>query len=150
MHGRGYISHFRICLYTIQCTILFLISPEKYTKLYYISHIWHILEQKLYLLPFGECQGSCRLNYVMIPPIDAAAALAASMSGDANLRLVMSVPRCSLRRRSGARQPRHARARQHAARGSAPLISCVARRGLGAARSGRDSRLADRTGKLDL
>jgi hypothetical protein len=24
----------------------------------------------------GECQGSCRLNYVMIPPIDEAAALA--------------------------------------------------------------------------
>src|ERR1700738_605668 len=34
--------------------------------------------------------------------------------------------------------------------GSAPPISCVARRGLGAARSGRESRLADRTGKLDL
>jgi hypothetical protein len=25
----------------------------------------------------GACQGSCRLNYVMIPPIDEAAALAA-------------------------------------------------------------------------
>jgi len=25
----------------------------------------------------GECQGSCRLNYVMIPPIDEAAVLAA-------------------------------------------------------------------------
>src|SRR5512142_1588622 len=25
------------------------------------------------LRPSGECQGSCRLNYVMIPPIDAAA-----------------------------------------------------------------------------
>ena len=25
----------------------------------------------------GECQGSCRLNYVMIPSIDAAAVLAA-------------------------------------------------------------------------
>ena len=34
--------------------------------------------------------------------------------------------------------------------GSAPPISFVARRGLGAARSGRESRLADRTGKLDL
>jgi len=34
--------------------------------------------------------------------------------------------------------------------GSAPPIPCVARRGLGAARSGRESRLADRTGKLDL
>jgi hypothetical protein len=103
---------------------------------------------------FGECQGSCRLNYVMIPPIDEAAALAASMSGDANFRLVMSVPRCSLRRRSGARHPRHARARQGALRvaagGSAPPISCVALRGLGAARSGRESRLTDRTGKQDL
>jgi hypothetical protein len=27
--------------------------------------------------PLGECQGSCRLNYVMIPPIDDAAVLAA-------------------------------------------------------------------------
>jgi hypothetical protein len=27
----------------------------------------------------GECQGSCRLNYVMIPPIDEAAVLAAQM-----------------------------------------------------------------------
>ena len=34
--------------------------------------------------------------------------------------------------------------------GSAPPISFVARRGLGTARSGRESRLADRTGKLDL
>jgi hypothetical protein len=34
--------------------------------------------------------------------------------------------------------------------GSAPPISCVARRGLGVARSGRESRLADRTGKLNL
>jgi hypothetical protein len=106
------------------------------------------------VLVLGECQGSCRLNYVMIPPIDEAAVLAAQMSGDANLRLVMSVPRCSLRRRSGARQPRHARARQGALRvaagGSAPPISFVALRGLGAARSGRESRFADRTGKLDL
>src|SRR4051812_10220035 len=38
----------------------------------------------------GECQGSCRLNYVMIPPTDEAAALAAQLSVDANLRLVMS------------------------------------------------------------
>src|ERR1700728_2316896 len=37
-----------------------------------------------------------------------------------------------------------------AAGGSAPPISCVALRGLGAARSGRESRLADRTGKQDL
>src|ERR1700712_1970536 len=89
----------------------------------------------------------------MIPPTDEAAALAAQMSGDANLRLVPSVPRCSLRRRSGARHPRQL-VRQGALRvvpgGSAPPISCVARRGLGAARSGRESRLADRTGKLDL
>src|SRR5215471_15204543 len=34
--------------------------------------------------------------------------------------------------------------------GSAPPISFVARRVLGAARSGRESRLAGRTGKLDL
>ena len=34
--------------------------------------------------------------------------------------------------------------------GSAPPISFVARRGLGAARSGRESRLADRTGKPNL
>src|SRR3954447_25395619 len=34
--------------------------------------------------------------------------------------------------------------------GSAPPISFVALRGLGAARSGRESRLTDRTGKLDL
>ena len=34
--------------------------------------------------------------------------------------------------------------------GSAPPIPYVARRGLGVARSGRESRLADRTGKLDL
>ena len=33
--------------------------------------------------------------------------------------------------------------------GSAPPISCVVRRGLGAARSGRESRLADRTGKCE-
>src|ERR1700709_2591329 len=32
----------------------------------------------------------------------------------------------------------------------APPLSFVALRGLGAARSGRESRLADRTGKLDL
>ena len=54
----------------------------------------------------GECQGSCRLNYVMVPPIDEAAVLAAQMSGDANLRLVMSVPR--LRRRT----PRPSRRRR--------------------------------------
>src|SRR5208283_2399801 len=62
--------------------------------------------------------------------------------------------RCSLRRRSGARQPRHARAQQGALRvaagGSAPPISFVALRGPGAARSGRESRLAGRTGKQDL
>ena len=34
--------------------------------------------------------------------------------------------------------------------GSAPPISFVARRALGTARSGRESRLADRTGKPDL
>ncbi len=72
----------------------------------------------------GECQANCRLSYVMIPPIDEAAALAAEISVDANRRLVMSVPRCSLRSRSGARQPRLARARQGALRvaagGSAP------------------------------
>jgi hypothetical protein len=34
--------------------------------------------------------------------------------------------------------------------GSAPPISCVARRGLGAPRSGRESRFADRTGKQNL
>src|SRR5215472_14115574 len=33
--------------------------------------------------------------------------------------------------------------------GSAPPLSFVARRGLATARSGRESRLADRTGKLD-
>src|ERR1700733_4344378 len=34
--------------------------------------------------------------------------------------------------------------------GSAPPIPCVARRGVGIARSGRESRFADRTGKLHL
>ena len=34
--------------------------------------------------------------------------------------------------------------------GSAPPFPSVARRGLGGARSGRESRLADRTGKRDL
>ncbi len=48
------------------------------------------------LVKGGECQRSCRLPFVTIFPI---------------LRLVTSVPRCSLRRRSGARHPRHARAR---------------------------------------
>jgi hypothetical protein len=33
----------------------------------------------LTLLAIGECQGSCRLYYVMIPPIDEAAVLAAQM-----------------------------------------------------------------------
>src|SRR5262249_61588315 len=56
----------------------------------------------------------------------------------------MSLPRCSLRGRSGAR---HARA---AARGSAPPIPDAARRARGDARSGRESRLTDRTGKLGL
>src|ERR1700680_4215225 len=35
----------------------------------------------------GECQGSCRLNYVMIPPIDEAAVVAAQMSEVADPRL---------------------------------------------------------------
>src|SRR4051812_15993510 len=87
----------------------------------------------------GECQRSCRRPFVTIFPI---------------LRLLKSVPRCSLRRRSGARHPRHARARQGALcvapGGSTPPISCVALRGLSAPRSGRESRRADRTGKLDF
>src|SRR5689334_12681257 len=37
-----------------------------------------------------------------------------------------------------------------AAGGCAPLITCAARRGVSAARSGRESRPAGRTGKLDL
>ena len=36
-----------------------------------------------------------------------------------------------------------------AAGGCAPLFPCVARRSLGTARSGRESRCADRTGKRD-
>src|SRR5277367_1641258 len=43
--------------------------------------------------------------------------------------------------------PCHAR---DAARGSAPPIPYAARRGLGDARSGRESRLTDQTGKLSL
>jgi hypothetical protein len=45
---------------------------------------------------------------------------------------------------------RDRRALRVAAGGSAPPISFVALRGLGAARSGRESRFAIRTGKLDL
>jgi hypothetical protein len=40
----------------------------------------------------------------MIPPIDEAGAFAAQMSGDADVQLAASVPRYSLRRRSGARK----------------------------------------------
>lgn len=47
----------------------------------------------------GECQRGCRLPFVTIFPI---------------LRLIMSVPRRSLRRMFGARHPRDARARQSA------------------------------------
>ena len=43
--------------------------------------------------------------------------------GGLALRLVRSVPRCSLRGRSGARHPRHARAQGCAARGSGWLRS---------------------------
>jgi hypothetical protein len=60
------------------------------------------------------------------------------------------VPQRSLRGRSGARHPRRARAPRRlrvAPGGSAPPIPCVARRGHGGARSGRESRLFDRTGK---
>jgi hypothetical protein len=51
---------------------------------------------------------------------------ACKWSGDGVvLRLVRSVPRCSLRGRSGARQPRHARAKERAARGSGWLRSSL-------------------------
>jgi len=75
------------------------------------------------------------------------------VSGGAHLWCVESVPRCSLRRRCGARHPRHARAMRCAARGygwlrASHLLRCAA--WLGVARSGRESRLANRTGKLDL
>ena len=85
----------------------------------------------------GECQRSCRLPFVTISPI---------------LRLGPSVPRCSPRGRSGARHPRHARAEAGAARGSGWLrashpLRCAPRRGV--ARSGRESRRPDRTGKRD-
>ena len=66
------------------------------------------------------------------------------------LRLMRSVPRCSLRGRSGARQPRHARAKDRAARGSGRLRSSLPLRCAprpGGARSGRESRVTDRTGK---
>src|SRR5271163_1775367 len=63
---------------------------------------------------------------------------------DVKTRLALSLPRCSLRGRSGAR---HARG---AARGSAPPIPYAARRSLGDNRSGRESRPTDRTGKLSL
>ena len=43
--------------------------------------------------------------------------------GGLTLRLGWSVPRCSLRGRSGARHPRHARAKERAARGSGWLRS---------------------------
>jgi DNA replication protein DnaC len=59
-------------------------------------------------------------------------------------RLAVSLPRCSLRGRSGAR---HARG---AARGSAPPIPYAARRGRAMPRSGRESGFFDRTGKLSL
>ena len=102
------------------------------------------------LEPVGECQGSCRVICVTIRLIDEVAAHATQTFGDLIRRLVMSVPWCSLRRRSGARHPRHARAQKAALRvaagGSAPLFSFVARHGLGAARSGRESRFSDRTG----
>ena len=55
--------------------------------------------------------------------------------------------------KSGARHPRHARAPgalRVAAGGSAPPIPFVAPRGLDAARWGRESKCADRTGKPDL
>jgi hypothetical protein len=57
-------------------------------------------------------------------------------------RAVMISPR--------SRPSRHARAPRRlrvAPGGSAPPIPCVARRGHGGARSGRESRLSDRTGK---
>jgi hypothetical protein len=102
-------------------------------------------------LDAGECQGSCRLDFVTITPNDEAAAVAAWVCGEANLGLVVSVPRRSLRRRSGARQ---ARAIGRAVRGCGWLCSSHLlrgdRRGLGVARSGRESRFTDRTGKRDL
>ena len=67
------------------------------------------------------------------------------------------MPRCSLRRRCSARHPRHAHAprKGRAARGSgwlraSPPLPSPPRRGLLFARSGRESRFADRTGKLGL
>lgn len=54
---------------------------------------------------------------------------------DETLNQTVSLPRCSLRGRSGAR---HARG---AARGSAPPIPYAARHGQEVARSGRESRL---------
>jgi len=62
-------------------------------------------------------------------------------------QLTWSVPWCSLRGRSGARHPRHARAAGRVARGSAPLFPSAPRHGRSAVRPGRESRLASRTGK---
>jgi adenylate cyclase len=48
--------------------------PEAFDRVVRNRLPWHRPED------YGECQDSCRLNYVMIPPIDDVAALAASMS----------------------------------------------------------------------
>ncbi len=42
--------------------------------------VQHGVSRKFVYQQAGECQGRCRLTYVMIPPIEDVAALAASMS----------------------------------------------------------------------
>ena len=101
-------------------------------------------EENVILRKAGECQTSCRSQFTTT------CLCGVAFLHCANLRLRLRMPRCSLRGRSGARHPRHAR---DAARGSGCLRSshplrCAPRRGI--ARSGRESRFADRTRKLDL
>jgi len=55
--------------------------------------------------------------------VDTDAEFAALAADGSIFRLVVSVPRCSLRRRCGARHPRHARAPGRSARGSGWLCS---------------------------
>ena len=96
---------------------------------------------------------SCRLSIVTNHPSIWTAALTARRLYAALLRPGARLPWCSLRGRSGARRPRHARAPgalRVAAGGSAPLFPFVARHGLCRARSGREGRCADRTGRREL
>lgn len=65
----------------------------------------------------GECQNGCRPGLVTVPPIPAASPCARAGRGTIP-RPPTSVPQCSLRGRSGARRPRHARASGRAVRGA--------------------------------